>query len=86
VGQGVSRAGLDEQVHVAGHDLEGHDPPPVRGGPFPGQFPQPGSVTVLQDRAPVLRAPHHAQAELMRGASGYLHVMLHIPSIPEQYI
>jgi len=56
VRRGVSRAGLHEQVHVVGHDLAGYDPPPVRGGLFPGQFPQLGSDTSFQDRAPVLRA------------------------------
>ena len=63
--------GLDEQVHVVGHDLEGDDPPPVLVALLPISSLHCSDGT-RQDGAAVLRAPHHMVPEIVHASRGNL--------------
>ena len=56
---------LDEQVDAVRHDLQGDDLPAVLVSLLPNQLPQPSRDSAAEDRAPVFRAPHHMQPQIV---------------------
>ena len=68
---------LYEQVQVTGHDLLCHYPQSVPGGSRTDQLLTAGRGPAAQDRAAVLRAPHHVMAQATDATCGNLQLSGH---------
>ena len=66
-----------EQMHVLGQDLPCHYPPSVPGGSPVDQLLAAGRDPAAQDRAAVLRAPHHVISEATDATCGNLQLPGH---------
>lgn len=66
-----------QQAHVVGHDLQCHDLPVMRGRLLPDELIAAKTHRTSQNRAAVLRAPHHVVADVVYATRGSSHLTGH---------